>query len=79
MYLRAETKGHISNRQIQRLLDEAAENAGIRETRSGKVRQRKRITPHLLRHSFCRWSLDVGIDILRYVQGSEILANIQNG
>jgi len=27
------------------------------------VRQRKRITPHLLRHSFSRWSLDAGIDI----------------
>jgi integrase/recombinase XerD len=56
-------QGHISTRQIQRLLDEAAENAGLQETRPGKVRQRKRITPHLLRHSFSRWSLDAGIDI----------------
>jgi integrase/recombinase XerD len=56
-------QGHISTRQIQRLLDDAAENAGLQETRSGKVRQRKRITPHLLRHSFSRWSLDAGIDI----------------
>lgn len=55
--------GHISTRQIQRLLDEAAKKAGLQETRSGKVRQRKRITPHLLRHSFSRWSLDAGIDI----------------
>jgi integrase/recombinase XerD len=55
--------GHISTRQIQRLLDEAAEKAGLQETRMGKVRQRKRITPHLLRHSFSRWSLDAGIDI----------------
>lgn len=55
--------GHISTRQNQRLLDDAAEKAGIQETRSGKVRQRKRITPHLLRHSFSRWSLDAGIDI----------------
>jgi integrase/recombinase XerD len=29
----------------------------------GKARQRKRITPHLLRHSFSRWSLDAGIDV----------------
>jgi site-specific recombinase XerD len=29
----------------------------------GKVRPRKRITPHFLRHSFSRWSLDAGIDI----------------
>lgn len=56
-------QGHISTRQIQRLLDEAAEKAGLQETRLGKVRQRKRITPHLLRHSFSRWTLDAGIDI----------------
>lgn len=55
--------GHISTRQIQRLLNEAAENAGLQETKPSKVRQRKRITPHLLRHSFSRWSLDAGIDI----------------
>jgi integrase/recombinase XerD len=55
--------GHISTRQIQRLLDEAAERAGLQEMRPGKVRQRKRITPHLLRHSFSRWTLDAGIDI----------------
>ena len=29
----------------------------------GNVRQRKRITPHLLRHRFSLWSLDAGIDI----------------
>src|SRR5512136_2753 len=56
-------QGHISTRQIQRLLNEAAEKAGLQETRLGNVRQRKRITPHLLRHSFSRWSLDAGIDI----------------
>jgi len=53
--------GHISTRQIQRLLDEIAEEAGLQETRPGIVRQR--ITPHLLRHSFSRWTLDAGIDI----------------
>lgn len=55
--------GHISTRQVQRLLDKAAEKAGLQETRLGNVRQRKRITPHLLRHSFSRWTLDAGIDI----------------
>ena len=55
--------GHISTRQIQRLLDTVAEKAGLQETRVGNVRKRKRITPHLLRHSFSRWSLDAGIDI----------------
>lgn len=55
--------GHISTRQVQRLLDAVAERAGLQETREGEVRRRKRITPHLLRHSFSRWSLDAGIDI----------------
>ncbi|MDD1759203.1 MAG: tyrosine-type recombinase/integrase [Methanothrix sp.] len=55
--------GHISTRQIQRLLDTVAERAGLQQTRPGKVRQRKRITPHLLRHSFSRWTLDAGIDV----------------
>ena len=60
-------QGHISTRQVQRLLDEAAEKAGLQETRPGKVRRRKRVTPHLLRHSFSRWSLDARIDII-YLQ-----------
>jgi integrase/recombinase XerD len=55
--------GHISTRQIQRLLDGVAERAGLQETRQGSMRVRKRVTPHLLRHSFSRWSLDAGIDI----------------
>jgi len=38
--------GHISTRQIQRLLDAVEERAGLQETRTGNVRQRKRITPH---------------------------------
>jgi integrase len=33
------------------------------ETRMGKMRQWKRITPHLLRHSSSSWALDAGIDI----------------
>jgi integrase/recombinase XerD len=40
-------QGHISTKQIQRLLDYAAEKAGLQETRTCKIRQRKRITPHL--------------------------------
>jgi integrase len=39
-------QGHIFTRQIQRLLDEAAEKAGLQQTRQGNVRQRKRITPN---------------------------------
>jgi site-specific recombinase XerC len=37
--------GHISTRQIQRLLDTVSEKAGLQETKKRKVRQRKRITP----------------------------------
>ena len=59
--------GHISTRQIQRLLDTVAERAGLQETRQSSVRRRKRITPHLLRHSFSRWTLDAGIDVF-YLQ-----------
>lgn len=55
--------GHLSSRQVTRLLDDIAERANLQEIRPGKERQRKRIAPHLLRHSFSRWSLDAGIDI----------------
>jgi integrase/recombinase XerD len=55
--------GHLSTRQIQRLLDDVAKDTGLQETRPGRVRERKKVTPHLLRHSFSRWTLDVGIDI----------------
>jgi hypothetical protein len=50
--------GHISTRQIQRLLDTVAERAGLQETRQGNVRQRKRITLNLLRSNFNRWALE---------------------
>jgi len=56
-------QGHISTRQIQRLLDEVAKDAGLQEMRPGRVQQRKKVTPRLLRHSFSRWTLDAGIDI----------------
>ena len=58
MSLRDEDMGHISTRQILKLLDGVAESAGLQEMRPGKMRQPKRITPHLLRHSFSRWSLE---------------------
>lgn len=37
--------GHISTRQIHRLLDAVAEGAGLQETGPSKERRRKRITP----------------------------------
>jgi site-specific recombinase XerD len=71
-------QGHISTRQILRLLDGVAERVVLQETRPGRVRQRKRITSHLLRHSFSRWSLDAGIDIsyLQHQLGHSSLTTI---
>ena len=55
--------GHISTRQVQRLLDEIATRADLQDERSILQRNRKRISPHLLRHSAASWWLDAGIHI----------------
>ena len=59
------SSGHISPRQVENILCAIAELAGIQSTKykdkSGK--ERHRITPHLLRHSFAVWSLDSGVPI----------------
>lgn len=58
--------GHISTWEIGHLLDQIAIAAGLQETRPparGKQRERKRITPHLLRHSYSSWVLDKGLTV----------------
>lgn len=55
--------GHMSTRQVQRLLDEIATKAGLQDERPVLQRSRKRISPHLLRHSAASWWLDAGIHI----------------
>lgn len=55
--------GHISTRQVERILDEIATKAGLQDERPVKQRNRKRISPHLLRHSAASWWLDAGIHI----------------
>jgi integrase/recombinase XerD len=55
--------GHISSRQIQRILDDIAKRAGLQDIRDGAQRARRRITPHLLRHSFALWSLDRNVPV----------------
>lgn len=57
--------GHISSRQIQNILDGIATRAGLQEVkRQDKAgKNRHRIHPHLLRHSFAIWSLDSGVPV----------------
>ncbi len=56
---------HISSRQVQNILDGIATRAGLQEVKhqdkAGK--NRHRIHPHLLRHSFAVWSLDSGVPV----------------
>ena len=58
-------EGHISSRQVQNILDGIASRAGLqdvkRKDKAGK--DRHRIHPHLLRHSFAIWSLDSGVPV----------------
>jgi integrase/recombinase XerD len=58
-------EGHISARQVQNILDDIATRADLQEVkrkdRAGK--NRHRIHPHLLRHSFAIWSLDGGVPV----------------
>jgi integrase/recombinase XerD len=58
-------EGHISSRQVQNILDSIASRAGLQEVkRKDKAgKDRHRIHPHLLRHSFAIWSLDSGVPV----------------
>jgi len=57
--------GHITSRQVQNILDDIATRTGLQEVkRQDKAgKNRHRIHPHMLRHSFAVWSLDSGIPI----------------
>jgi integrase len=57
--------GHISSRQVQNILDGIAKRAGLQEVkRKDKAgKDRHRVHPHLLRHSFAIWSLDGGVPV----------------
>jgi len=56
---------HISSRQVQNILDDIATQAGLQEVkRQDKAgKDRHRIHPHMLRHSFAVWSLDGGVPV----------------
>lgn len=56
---------HISSRQVQNILGGIATRAGLQEVkRKDKAgKNRHRVHPHLLRHSFAVWSLDSGVPV----------------
>ena len=58
-------EGHITSRQVQNILDDIATEAGLQEVkRQDKAgKNRHRIHPHMLRHSFAVWSLDGGVPV----------------
>jgi len=58
--------GHLSSWEVSYILDQIAEIAHMQEHRPpepGKIRHRKKITPHLLRHSHASWMLDLNMPI----------------
>jgi hypothetical protein len=58
-------EGHISSRQVQDILDGIAIRAGLQEVkrRDKAGKNRHRIHPYLLKHSFAIWSLDGGMPV----------------
>ena len=56
---------HITSRQVQDILDDIATRASLQEVkRQDKAgKNRHRIHPHMLRHSFAVWSLDGGVPV----------------
>jgi integrase/recombinase XerD len=57
--------GHTSSRQVQNILDGIATRAKLQEVkRQDKAgKDRHRVHPHLLRHSFAVWSPDSGVPV----------------
>jgi len=65
-YLFPGEKGHVSARNVQKIIDNATERAGLR----------KKVHPHMLRHCFATHLLDAGVDI-RKIQELLGHANLQ--
>jgi site-specific recombinase XerD len=57
--------GIYPSRQVQNILDDIATRACLQEVkRQDKARKnRHRVHPHMLRHSFAVWSLDGGVPV----------------
>lgn len=65
-YLFPGQKGHVSPRNVQKVLENAAKKAGLK----------KKVHPHMLRHCFATHLLDAGVDI-RKIQELLGHANLQ--
>ena len=65
-YLFPGRKGHISARNVQKIIGTTAKRAGLK----------KKVYPHMLRHSFATHLLDAGVDI-RKIQELLGHANLQ--
>jgi site-specific recombinase XerD len=57
--------GHISTWEIGHILDQIAIASGLQQTKpaANGIRERKRVTAHLLRHSYASWVLDKGLPV----------------
>lgn len=65
-YLFPGVKGHVSSRNVQKILEGAAKRAGLK----------KKVHPHMLRHCFATHLLEAGVDI-RKIQELLGHANLQ--
>ncbi|MGA9100239.1 MAG: site-specific integrase, partial [Methanotrichaceae archaeon] len=57
------SSGHLSIKTVQRTLDRLAREAGIQEVSPRKKLNRKKVTPHILRHSHIVSALMSGVPL----------------
>ncbi|MCX6680208.1 MAG: hypothetical protein NTX42_07580 [Methanothrix sp.] len=59
----AETPGHLSTKTVLRTIDRLAEEAGIQEVMRRQKLSRRKVTPHILRHSHVVNALMAGVPV----------------
>jgi len=57
------SSGHLSTKTVQRTLDRLAKDAGIQEVSPRKKLNRRKVTPHILRHSHIVSALMSGVPL----------------